>query len=165
MCCGKIATNSITRILLLEGVTGGYRGLQFFLFIIIIKIVTKVIANFCLVLVFLASSWVLFQPGFFRAHDYIHATRIVEMTTALNEGHFPVRWSKNLGYGYGMPLFEFYAPLPYLVGAGFYWLGLSAVFSVKLIFFLSSLLTLIGAYKLGAKLSVICIFSISSIET
>ena len=38
------------------------------------------------------------------------------------EGVFPVIWSQNLAYGYGMPLFEFYAPLPYFLGAIFIWL-------------------------------------------
>jgi hypothetical protein len=105
-----------------------------------------------LVLIVIASSWALLHPGFFRAHDYVHAARIAEMTTALEEGHFPVRWTRNFGYGYGMPLFEFYAPLPYYVGSLLYWLGLPIVPSVKALFLLSSVLTAIGVYRLGSLL-------------
>src|SRR5688572_3917950 len=96
-----------------------------------------------LVLVALASSWSLFKPGFFRVHDYVHAARIAEMTRALQEGQFPVRWSGNFGYGYGMPLFEFYAPLPFYVGAGLYWLGLPIVTVLKVLWIGVSVLTLL----------------------
>lgn len=65
------------------------------------------------------------------------------------DGHFPVRWSQNLGYGYGMPLFNFYAPLPYYIGAAFYSLGLDIVLCIKLLFVLSNLLVIWGSYKLG----------------
>ncbi len=112
----------------------------------------KLVIPFLLLIIFAASSWSLFHSGFFRAHDFIHAARIAEMTRALQEGQFPVRWSNNFGYGYGMPLFEFYAPLPFYVGSLFYWLGLGVIPSVKLLFLISSLLTMIGAYKLGNKL-------------
>jgi hypothetical protein len=105
-----------------------------------------------LIIIWLAASWAIFMPGFFRVHDFTHAARIEEMATALTEGQFPVRWVKNLGFGYGMPLFEFYAPLPYYVGAVFYWLGLDAVLTIKLLYLICSLVTVIGAYKLGADL-------------
>jgi hypothetical protein len=105
-----------------------------------------------LVLIFLASSWALLTPRFFRVHDYTQAGRIVEMTRALTDGHFPVRWTQNFGYGYGMPLFEFYGPLPSYVGAVFYWFGLNVVTSIKLLYFISNVLTALGAYLLGKKL-------------
>ncbi len=99
-----------------------------------------------------ASSWTLFHTGFFRVHDYVHAARIAEMLRALQDGHFPVRWTSNFGFGYGMPLFEFYAPLPYYIGALVYWLGFDIILSIKFLFLLCSVLTFIGMYFLGAKL-------------
>lgn len=105
-----------------------------------------------LTLIIFASSWALFRSDFFRFHDFTQGARIVEMTNALQDGHFPVIWSANLGYGYGMPLFEFYAPLPYYVGSLFYLLGFSLIHSVKIIIFISSLLTALGGYLLGKKL-------------
>ncbi len=89
----------------------------------------------------------------FFTHDFVHGVRIAEMARALQDGHFPVRWSSNFGYGYGMPLFEFYAPLPFYVGAILYLLGVPLVLSVKLLFLLANVLTVWGAYKLGAKLA------------
>lgn len=114
--------------------------------------IRKYISTFVLITIVLASSWVLLRPDFFRFHDFTQGARIVEMSTALKDGHFPVIWSENLGYGYGMPLFEFYAPLPYYVGSLFYLLGMSLVGSVKVLIFLSSFITAIGGYLLGRKL-------------
>lgn len=105
-----------------------------------------------LAVVFLASSWSLLRPGFFRAHDYVHASRIAEMTRALEAGHFPVRWSQNFGYGFGMPLFEFYAPLPFYIGSIFHILGADLVFATKLLFLIANLGSLLGSFFLGKKL-------------
>ncbi len=118
----------------------------------LIKFVKNYLIFSFLAVIFLASSWSLFQPGFFRAHDYVHGARIAEMSRALTEGHFPVRWSQNFGYGFGMPLFEFYAPLPFYVGSLFYLSGLDLILSVKLLFFIANLGSLFGAYLLGKEL-------------
>lgn len=100
----------------------------------------------------LATSWALFHPSFFRVHDYVHATRVVEMLRGLQEGQLPVRWSSNLGYGYGMPLFQFYAPLPFLVGAGMFWLQLDMILVLKALYLLCNVLTFTGMYWLGRML-------------
>jgi hypothetical protein len=89
----------------------------------------------------------------FYTHDFVHGVRIAEMTRALKDGHFPVRWSSNFAYGYGMPLFEFYAPLPFYVGALFYLSGFSLIISSKLLFLLPNVLTALGAYLLGKRIS------------
>lgn len=106
--------------------------------------------SLCLIIV--VSSWSLFHAEFFRAHDYVHAARVAEMLRSLQEGQFPVRWTKNFGYGFGMPLFEFYAPLPYYVGAGLSWLGLNILLVLKILFITSTVVTVVGSYTLGAKL-------------
>lgn len=102
-----------------------------------------------LLAVWLASSWALLRPEFFLVHDYVHAARVAELLRALQDGQFPVRWSENFGYGYGMPLFEFYAPLPFYVGAAFWWLGVPIVVVLKILWAGCSLFTLWGGYKLG----------------
>ncbi len=112
----------------------------------------KILIGLSLILVVAAASWALVPTEFFRAHDYIHASRIAEMTRALEDGHFPVRWTANFGYGYGMPLFEFYAPLPYYLGSLFYWLGFEVVFVIKLLFLTTVVATTLGTYSLGKKL-------------
>lgn len=121
-------------------------------FVKLIKFVKNYLVFSFLAVIFLASSWSLLRPEFFRAHDYVHAARIAEMTRALEEGHFPVRWSQNFGYGFGMPLFEFYAPLPFYVGSIFHWLGVDLITATKLLFILANVGSLAGAYWLGREL-------------
>lgn len=107
---------------------------------------------FLAMLVILGSSWSLMNNSFFRVHDFTHAARLSEMLTALQDGHFPVRWSRNLGYGYGMPLFNFYGPLPYYIGVIPYFFGLSVVSVMKLMLLGLNIVTFTGAYLLGKKL-------------
>ena len=111
--------------------------------------IKKITVFLLLLLIFFAASRSFFKSEFFYIHDFTQGARIVEMSNALKEGHFPVRWSGNFGYGYGMPLFEFYAPLPYYVGALFYLMGFSLINSIKILFLIPTLVTLIGGYKLG----------------
>lgn len=91
----------------------------------------------CLLLV-LPAAYRLFSSPLFAGHDYSHVGRITEMVNTLLSGQFPPRWSQNLGFGYGMPLFSFYAPLPYYVGSLFVLAGVSAPLSVSLLFFLAT---------------------------
>src|SRR5438034_4789314 len=59
----------------------------------------------------------LFHSGFFPVHDNAQVSRVYEMTRAIADGMFPVRWSNDFGYGYGYPVFNFYAPLAYYIGS------------------------------------------------
>lgn len=104
------------------------------------------------ILAFIASSWSLLKPGLGMGHDLNHQARIFEMSQGLQDGNFPVIWSQNLAYGYGMPLFQFYAPLPYFLGAIFYLLGFTLATSVELLLLLATLVTLLGSYLLGKEL-------------
>jgi hypothetical protein len=112
----------------------------------------NILISLLLLFLFLGTSRAIYHEEFFRVHDYVHAARIVEMTEAVTDGHFPVRWSKNFGFGYGMPLFEFYAPLPYYIGSFFYWLSGNLLWSVKLLFLLANLASVVGSYLLGKEL-------------
>jgi hypothetical protein len=114
--------------------------------------IKRVVIVFLLVLVVFAASWSLLRPDFFRTHDFVHAARLAEMQRGILDGQWPVRWSQNFGYGYGMPLFQFYAPLPYLVGALFLIVGFSAVLTIKLIIILSTIVTAWGGFRLGGAL-------------
>jgi hypothetical protein len=60
-----------------------------------------------------------FHSGFFNIHDDAQIQRVFEMKVALLDGSFPVRWVGDLGYGLGYPIFNFYGPLPYYLGAIF----------------------------------------------
>lgn len=116
------------------------------------KFFTKYLSTILLIIIFIASTWSLYTNQFFRVHDYTHGARITEMAISLKEGRFPVRWSPNFGFGFGMPLFNFYAPLPYYLAALLFNLGLPLIFTIKLaLYLLPNLLSLIGAFKLGKK--------------
>lgn len=102
--------------------------------------------------VFFLTSWALFIGGLFPVHDFIHAARIAEMALAFEAGHFPPRWSANFGFGYGMPLFNFYAPLPTWFGTILYQLNVGVEWAVKSMFLLANIGTAIGAYLAGYHL-------------
>ncbi len=74
----------------------------------------------------------LLKPGYYNMHDDMQMIRQLEMEKCLQDGQIPCRWSPDLGYGYGYPLFNFYPPLPYFVGQVFRSLGFSFVNTVKL---------------------------------
>ena len=74
----------------------------------------------------------LFIPGFFPMHDDTQVVRVWQMAKALSDGLFPVRWVSDLGYGYGYPIFNFYAPFAYYFGALFTLIGFDVLFSTKL---------------------------------
>ncbi|MCJ7792887.1 MAG: hypothetical protein MUP45_02835, partial [Candidatus Marinimicrobia bacterium] len=83
----------------------------------------------------------LFHPGFFPMHDDTQVVRVQQMAQALRDNQLPVRWVGDLGYGYGYPIFNFYAPLAYYVGAGFNLIGFGALQATKLMFLCGILLS------------------------
>lgn len=99
----------------------------------------------------LPALWPMTRPQFFHLHDWTHVSRLVEMDQALKDGDFPVRWSKNLGFGYGLPQFNFYAPLFYYVAEVFYVLGFGAIWSIKLTVSLNYIVSFLAMYYWGAK--------------
>jgi hypothetical protein len=91
-------------------------------------------------------------PGFFPIHDDTQIVRVHEMTKSLSDGMFPVRWVEDLGYGYGYPIFNFYAPLPYYIGSFFNLSGFDALSSTKIMMLLGVLLAGVFMFILGKKL-------------
>lgn len=87
-----------------------------------------------------------FIPGFFPIHDDTQVARVYEMGKALKEGQFPVRWVADLGYGYGYPIFNFYAPFAYYIGGFFVLIGFSALDSTKLMMILGVIFSGISMY-------------------
>ncbi|MDP3998638.1 MAG: hypothetical protein Q8P89_03415 [bacterium] len=107
-----------------------------------------------IIFVLILSWWAvrpLFHPGFFPVHDNTQVVRVYEMAQALRDGQFPVRWVADLGYGFGYPIFNFYAPLPYYVGAIFNLVGLDALLATKLMFISGILLAGIFMYLLARE--------------
>lgn len=57
--------------------------------------------------------------------------RVQQLSAALADGHFPVRWMPDANYGYGYPFFHYYAPLSIYVAALFRFLGASYLLAVR----------------------------------
>lgn len=85
-------------------------------------------------LLILPTLWPLFRADFFQMHDWTHVARLVELDVALKAGQIPPRWAPDLGWGQGMPLFHFYAPLPYYFAELLYLIKLPAVWAIKIVF-------------------------------
>src|SRR3990172_4216282 len=86
------------------------------------------------VLVIFPTLLPLFSDGFFTIHDNTQVERVFQMTKSISDGQFPVRWVDDLGYGYGYPIFNFYAPLPYYIGGAIYALGATGLTAAKAMF-------------------------------
>jgi hypothetical protein len=97
------------------------------------KIFTKKSFWFILSLVLtLPAVFFLFKPGiYWNMHDDMQMIRQLEMEKCLKDAQIPCRWTPDLGYGYGYPLFNFYPPFPYIVGQVYRTIGFTFVNSVK----------------------------------
>ncbi len=121
----------------------------------------KLLTLFILILITLPTLLPFFNSKFFYTQDYIFIARLNQMSTALSDNYFPVRWVPDLRYG--EPLFNFYTPLPYYLGAVVRLLGFNFIWVAKILFILSSILSAITMYifcreifsKKGALMAVI----------
>lgn len=84
-------------------------------------------------------------------HDDTQVSRVFEMKQALADGQFPVRWVSDLGYNYGYPIFNFYAPFAYYVGGFISLSGLDALTATKLMMILGVVLSGIFMYLLARE--------------
>ncbi len=89
-----------------------------------------------------------FHKGFFPTHDDVQVGRIFEMFQALKYGTFPPRWASGLLYGHGYPLFSFYSPLTYYLGALLVFAGANFLLATKLVFLMAFFLGAIAIYLL-----------------
>jgi len=77
------------------------------------------------------------------ADTLIHLFRLVELDHLLRQGYVFSRWAPDLAYGFGFPLFNFYAPLSYYAAEIFRLIGMD---------FSPALLATFGAFIVGAGL-------------
>ena len=84
-------------------------------------------------------------------HDDLQMMRQLEMEKCFADRQIPCRWVQDMGYGFGFPLFNFYPPLPYLIGQGIRFLGFSFVDTVKITFALSFIVSGVSMYLLAKE--------------
>ena len=96
----------------------------------------------------------LLKPGlYWNMHDDMQMVRQLEMEKCLYDGQIPCRWTPDLGYGYGFPLFNFYPPLPYFVGQVFRTVGFTFVSTVKLTTVVLIVSSALSMYLLASSLT------------
>jgi len=76
----------------------------------------------------------LFQPGVPDMADLVlHLYRAVELSHLLASGHLYPRWAPNFAFGFGFPLFNYYAPLSTYLLVGLHRLGLDFDSALKVL--------------------------------
>ena len=103
--------------------------------------------------VILVVVFPLLQKDFPRTHDAnLYMTWLYEFDQGFREGNLLPRWSGNLWFSYGAPVFNFTQPLFYYLGEGFHLLGFSLINSVKVVIILSVIFSFIFMFWLAREL-------------
>lgn len=107
------------------------------------------------IFIFLSAKAVL-HTGFFRTIDDITTVRILYMLKEFSRidliNNFPIRWSGELSHGYGYPLYLFYAPLTYYIGAILMkFFGLSHIVATKGVYIFPLIFGPLGFYWAARK--------------
>ncbi len=91
----------------------------------------------------------LLQPGLPRTADgYLHLLRVVEIDQAWHDGVFCPRWAPDMAFGYGYPIFNYFAPMLYLLTEAVHVLGLGFESAFKLVVICCLVLGGWGVYSL-----------------
>jgi hypothetical protein len=92
----------------------------------------------------------LSNPSLPEATDTeLHIFRLAEMSRLVRGGELLPRWAPNFYFGYGYPIFNFYAPLTYQLGLVFDFMPLlGPVQAVKILFIIGIGLSGLGMYGL-----------------
>lgn len=80
----------------------------------------------------------------------LHIFRLAELQRMVAGGSWYPRWAANFYYGYGYPIFNYYAPLTYYLGLGVMALaGVGAAAALKLLFVAALPVAAVGMYGLA----------------
>jgi hypothetical protein len=114
---------------------------------------TRLVLILFFVIIFLAAVHPIINSQYIHLmHDQVQAERVYEMARALAFGQFPVRFVQNLGFGYGYPLFNYYAPLPYYFAAAGMFLGLNVIYATKIMMIFGFCLAGVSMFLLGKRI-------------
>lgn len=101
----------------------------------------------CLIILFLGKDLNPFSNYFFTFHDETQPARIEQFTKELKKLNIPPRVASDMNFGIGYPLFNFYAPFPYLITSTFHILGFSIINSLKISFLIAIIIAFYSMYK------------------
>lgn len=101
-----------------------------------------------LLLCFIAVWPLLSRPSLpIETDAELHIYRLAELSRLVRAGEFYPRWSPNFYFGYGYPIFNYYAPLAYYVGLMFDFLPVvQPVEAIKAVLMLAFALAGLGMY-------------------
>lgn len=99
-----------------------------------------------LLLAIIPAVFKLIRPGFYPMYDDMQVIRVQQMDVCIKDGQVPCRWVPDLGLGYGYPLYQYYAPLPYYFMEAIHLVGFSYINSVKLGFMFSIIFASLAFY-------------------
>jgi hypothetical protein len=117
------------------------------------KFPSFLVALFIPLLILLPVLWALLPGGLPNSADgMVHFTRITEIVSSWRDGVLLPRWSLNLGFGYGIPVFVFGPPLSYWMGALYNLLGFGPEAAYKAMLVTILFIGATGAYRLGQVL-------------
>ena len=89
----------------------------------------------------------LVKPGFYKTHDgEFNLVRLMHFDQELKRGQFPVRWSYDLNYKLGSPVFSFFYPLSYYLSALIHNFGPDYGSSLKILVALTTVGAVITIY-------------------
>ena len=89
----------------------------------------------------------LLRPGLpDAANKFVHLLRVVQLDLLIRDGYLLPRWAPDIGYGWGFPVFNYYAPLSYYVLELFHVLGLSLDNGLKLFLMIAAAAYAVGGY-------------------
>ncbi|MCA1553448.1 MAG: hypothetical protein LC737_03630, partial [Chloroflexi bacterium] len=87
---------------------------------------------------------------FWQSHDGLHHIfRLANFDATLRSGVLFPRWADALGFGYGYPVTNYYAPLAYYLADFFHLFGTGFLDSIKLTYALGFAMSAFGAYRLA----------------
>jgi len=113
------------------------------------KVSTKTIQILLITFISILSFFRLLRPGFFSMQDDVQVFRLNQLDQCFRDGQVPCRYIPEGGFGYSYPLFNYYSPLPYLIGEVAHVFGFSYIDSVKIVFIIGYLLSALGMYFMG----------------
>lgn len=88
------------------------------------------------------------------ADGLLHLYRLVQLDAVWRNGVFFTRWLPDLAYGYGLPLFNYYAPLVYYLTTPLHFLSLSFPLALNLSLALALFLGSLGTFYFSRALLV-----------
>ncbi len=103
-----------------------------------------------LLLLCLPALWPMWLTPYWASHDGLHHIfRLMNFDAGLRSGVLYPRWADQLGFGYGFPVTNYYAPLAYYIAEMFHLLGAGFLDSLKLTYVLGFIISGLSMFWLA----------------